>query len=88
MRRPESVWDFSAFDWIDPHLQFYKVGSGDLTCYPILERAAEFRKPIILSSGLAVLEDVVGAYRVEEKEFTQADFLCRDREPRVELATL
>ena len=37
-----SVWDPSAIEWIDPFLIFYKVGSGDLTAYPLLDRIAAF----------------------------------------------
>ena len=32
-----SVWDASAFDWINDHLPFYKIGSGDLTAFPIID---------------------------------------------------
>ena len=31
-----SVWDIGAFDWIDRHSKMYKIGSGDLTAYPII----------------------------------------------------
>lgn len=53
-----SVWDFRAFDWIDPYMEFYKIGSGDLTAYPILRKVTSFGKPIILSTGLATLAEV------------------------------
>jgi N-acetylneuraminate synthase/N,N'-diacetyllegionaminate synthase len=55
-----SVWDPSAIEWIDPFLIFYKVGSGDLTAYPLLDRIAATGKPIIVSTGLATLQDVAG----------------------------
>ena len=53
-----SVWDMRAFEWIDPYIKFYKIGSGDLTAYPILKNIASLSKPIILSTGLATLEEV------------------------------
>ena len=53
-----SVWDAAALEWINPYVPFYKVGSGDLTAYPILEAVAAMGKPIVLSTGLATLDEV------------------------------
>lgn len=39
----------------------YKVGSGDLTNIPILEYIASKDKPIILSTGMATMEEIVEA---------------------------
>lgn len=56
-----SVWNVAMLDWIDDYLPVYKIGSGDLTAYPLLRAFAERGKPIILSTGLSTLEDVAGA---------------------------
>jgi N,N'-diacetyllegionaminate synthase len=56
-----SVWDMEMLDWIDSYLDFYKIGSGDLTSYPLLERFALKGKPIILSTGLAYEKEVLEA---------------------------
>jgi N-acetylneuraminate synthase/N,N'-diacetyllegionaminate synthase len=56
-----SVWDLDMLEWIDPHLAFYKVGSGDLTAYPILREFARRGKPMIVSTGLSTLDEVVAA---------------------------
>jgi N-acetylneuraminate synthase/N,N'-diacetyllegionaminate synthase len=56
-----SVWDLQMLEWIDPHLAFYKVGSGDLTAYPILRELAQRGKPMILSTGLSTLDEVLAA---------------------------
>jgi len=53
-----SVWDIDALEWIDPYMSFYKIGSGDLTAYPVLKATAEKKKPIILSTGLANEDEV------------------------------
>lgn len=53
-----SVWDLEAFEWIDPFLNFYKIGSGDLTAWPIIRSLAMRGKPILLSTGLATLTEV------------------------------
>ena len=54
-----SVWNPDAFSWIDPYLNFYKVGSGDMTAYPILDIIISFGKPILLSTGLSTMEEVI-----------------------------
>lgn len=53
-----SVWDLESLDWIDPWLDFYKVGSGDLTAWPLLEAMAVRAKPMVISTGLATLAEV------------------------------
>ncbi len=58
-----SVWDINAIEWIDPYLARYKVGSGDLTAYPILKNIVSTGKPIILSTGLATLEEIRDAVK-------------------------
>lgn len=54
-----SVWSEEIIDWIDPYLNMYKVGSGDLTAYPLLKKIALIGKPIILSTGLATEQEVI-----------------------------
>tara|TARA_Y100000590_G_scaffold138186_1_gene158192 strand:+ start:25400 stop:26419 length:1020 start_codon:yes stop_codon:yes gene_type:complete len=53
-----SVWDTNSIDWIDPYMPFYKIGSGDLTAYPLLKHIALKSKPIVLSTGLSNLSEV------------------------------
>ena len=53
-----SVWEENSLNWIDRYLKFYKIGSGDLTAYPILSRLAKRDKPIILSTGLSTLKEI------------------------------
>lgn len=56
-----SVWNPEYFEWIDPYMPIYKIGSGDMTAYPILRATARLNKPIILSTGLATLQEVLEA---------------------------
>lgn len=56
-----SVWNPEFFNWIDQYMDVYKIGSGDMTAYPVLKATAQKKKPIILSTGLSSLEDVKGA---------------------------
>ena len=53
-----SVWNIHQLDLIDDYLTFYKIGSGDLTCYPIIDELAMRGKPILLSTGLSSLQEV------------------------------
>ena len=58
-----SVWDLSAMQWIDPYIPVYKIGSGDLTAYPVLRETAALGKPLIISTGLATECEVLDAIR-------------------------
>jgi N,N'-diacetyllegionaminate synthase len=54
-----SVWDLDMLDWIDPYMDVYKIGSGDLTAFPILKEFAKRGKPMIISTGLSTLNEVL-----------------------------
>lgn len=54
-----SVWDLEMLDWIDEHLRIYKIGSGDLTAWPLVREFVRRGKPIILATGLATLDEVM-----------------------------
>lgn len=41
----------------------YKIGSGDLTNYLLLQRVAQTQKPVILSSGMSILKEIKAAVR-------------------------
>jgi N-acetylneuraminate synthase/N,N'-diacetyllegionaminate synthase len=61
-----SVWNAGALEWIDRHIPIHKVGSGDLTCTPLIRRLAASGKPLILSTGLASLDEIEAAIRFVE----------------------
>lgn len=46
----------------------FKIASGDLTFYPLLRHVARFKKPIILSTGMAYLEEVKKAVDTIKQE--------------------
>lgn len=54
-----SVWDLDFMEWIDEFISLYKIGSGDLTAYPILCETAKVAKPIIISTGLSYEKEVI-----------------------------
>jgi len=52
----------SSVDFLEKFgVQAYKIGSGDLTNYILLNRVAKTGKPIILSSGMATMKEVKAA---------------------------
>lgn len=53
-----SVWDVKSLKWIDKYLNFYKIGSGDLTAYPVIKEFCKRKKPIILSTGLSTFNEI------------------------------
>ena len=53
-----SVWNPKSLNWIDKYLSFYKIGSGDLTAYPVIKEICKKKKPIILSTGLSSLKEI------------------------------
>ena len=63
-----SVWNPDYVSWIDKYNPIYKIGSGDLTAYPVLKEFAKLGKPIILSTGLSTIDDIAGAVEVIQKE--------------------
>jgi len=54
-----SVWDIDAFSWINDFIKIYKVGSGDLTAYQMIDRICQTKKPIILSTGLSTESEII-----------------------------
>jgi len=54
-----SVWNPEVIKWIDPWLEFYKIGSGDLTAWPMIQAISAIGKPIVLSTGLASLGEII-----------------------------
>lgn len=51
-------YDFEAANMLDPYVQAFKVGSGDITWMEMLEHVASKKKPVILSTGASSIADV------------------------------
>ena len=50
-----------AVDELAPFVAFYKIASYELLVTPLLEACARSGKPVVLSTGMATLEEIVGA---------------------------
>jgi N-acetylneuraminate synthase/N,N'-diacetyllegionaminate synthase len=53
-----SIWDRESIEVLDPYVEVHKVGSGDLTNYPLLKILAEKNKPLCLATAMAELDEV------------------------------
>ena len=59
-----SPYDFGAVDHVDPFVNAYKIGSGDITWLEIVDYIASKQKPVILATGAAQLVEVESAAKV------------------------
>lgn len=74
-----SVWDLEMLEWIDPFLDVYKIGSGDLTAWPVIREFARRGKPMIMATGLATLDEVLQTVRVVQAvdaRYGRPEWLC------------
>ncbi|MCG3674640.1 N-acetylneuraminate synthase family protein [Aliarcobacter butzleri] len=74
-----STWDLDMLDWIDEYSPIYKIGSGDLTAWPIIKEFAKRGKPIILSTGLATMDEVLQTISYLQKinnVYKNPNYLC------------
>lgn len=58
-----SPYDFESIDKVDPYVQVYKIGSGDITWPEILDYIAQKGKPVLLAAGASDLDDVERAVK-------------------------
>lgn len=54
-----SVWNPEFVPWIDQFSKIYKIGSGDFTAIPVIDSFISIRKPILLSTGLCNMDEVI-----------------------------
>lgn len=62
-----SPYDVESVDRVDPYVNAYKIGSGDIQWTEMLEYIASKGKPVIIASGASSLEDVKRAYQSIQK---------------------
>lgn len=56
-----SPYSYALADHIDPYLNAYKIGSGDITWIDYLQYLAKKKKPLLLATGASTFEDAVRA---------------------------
>mgnify|MGYP000368473718 FL=1 len=53
-----SVWNGKDLKWIAGKMDFFKIGSGDLTAYDQINELCKYKKPILISTGLSNLKEI------------------------------
>lgn len=67
-----TAFDFKSVDFLNElDVPAYKIASGDITNFPLLEYIAQRKKPIILSTGASSMDDVRNAYAILRKHTDQ-----------------
>jgi sialic acid synthase SpsE len=51
-------YDLEAVDMLDPYVNLFKIGSGDITWPEILRKVASKQKPVLLATGASEMEEV------------------------------
>ncbi|MCB0692456.1 MAG: N-acetylneuraminate synthase family protein, partial [Saprospiraceae bacterium] len=54
-----SVWNPEFVPWINEYSKIFKIGSGDFTAIPIIDYFISLEKPLLLSTGLCTLVEVI-----------------------------
>ncbi len=83
-----SAWDLKSADFLEElDVPFFKIASADVTNIPLLEYIARKKKPVILSTGMATLEEISEAVKVIIKYNNQlillhcvSNYPCQDEE--------
>ena len=53
-----SPYDFESIDLVDPYVDLYKIGSGDITWLEIIEYIVDKSKPVLIATGASEIDDV------------------------------
>lgn len=61
-----SAYDFESVDAVDPFVDLYKIGSGDITWIEIIKHIAKKNKPVLIATGASEMTDVVRAMNAIE----------------------
>ena len=69
-----TAFDIESIDLLDKlNIPFYKIPSGEITNFPYLQYIARFGKPIIMSTGMATLNEVCDALNILLKSGTKKE---------------
>ncbi len=62
-----SPYDSASVDSVDPYVNVYKIGSGDISWPEIIAYIASKGKPVMIASGASTMEDVKRAMKILQK---------------------
>jgi N-acetylneuraminate synthase len=53
-----SPYDLESVDLVEPYVDLYKIGSGDITWLEIIDYIIAKGKPVLIATGASIMEDV------------------------------
>src|SRR5450432_839034 len=53
-----AAYDLEAVDMLDPYVNLFKIGSGDITWPEMLRKVASKKKPVLLATGASEIGEV------------------------------
>jgi N,N'-diacetyllegionaminate synthase len=57
-----TAFDFDSIVFLsDFDMDFFKIPSGEITNYPYLKKIAQYKRPVILSTGMSTMDDIENA---------------------------
>jgi N,N'-diacetyllegionaminate synthase len=59
-----TAFDFESMDFLKNKLDFYKIPSGEITNLPYLEKVAKLGLSVVMSTGMASMQEVKEAFSV------------------------
>jgi len=68
-------FDLESALFLDSIVDALKIASGDNNFYPLIKKVAETGKPIIMSTGLADIQQIIKSKTLIEKIWTQQDII-------------
>ena len=69
-----TAFDVEGLEYLNQlGIKFFKVPSGEITNYPYLKKLALFGKPVILSTGMADMEEIEAALAILEEGIDKED---------------
>ena len=69
-----TAFDLDSIDLLDGlHLPMWKIPSGEITNLPYIRKIGSFKKPVILSTGMATLGEIEDAIGLLEESGTKRD---------------
>lgn len=74
-----SCWDTESLELLDKYIDVHKIGSGDVTNYPLIEKIVKLNKPVIISVAMSTLGEVQELVLFIKKinpEFIESGKLC------------
>lgn len=62
-----SPYDFESVDLVDPFVELYKIGSGDISWIEIIEHILKKGKPTLIATGASTIQDVERVMNLTKK---------------------